>query len=249
MLSAYAHGRRQPSVAALARIARGGWAGARDLRSPTRDALDASGRILIEVLDLAGSMPLEADAASSTYPPLIRLRVDERARPNRMLAVHDALEPPASRTRSAARSRSGTARSSRAARATSTSMCSSTAESRREKSSPRCRRESEVTGKRSRTGRTRRAGTPRCGTRHRSTCSSVFCRSMTTSSATSGRCRSRAAQSRSRLHGTRRLQGDVRPPARLGRHRSDGRGALVRCRRGDRAGSARWSETTSVSRS
>jgi transcriptional regulator with XRE-family HTH domain len=73
VLSAYAHGRRQPSVAALGRIACA--AGLQLELAP--DAGDAaaehSGRVLSQVLDLAGSMPFRS-RAELDYPPLIRLR-------------------------------------------------------------------------------------------------------------------------------------------------------------------------------
>jgi transcriptional regulator with XRE-family HTH domain len=72
VLSAYAHGHRQPSVAALARIAH---AAGLDLSiSPLADAdaLERSGRILIDVLELADRMPSKP-RGELTYPPLIRL--------------------------------------------------------------------------------------------------------------------------------------------------------------------------------
>ncbi len=73
VLSAYEHGRRQPSVAALARIA--GAAGLElDLSPRPGDAAaEHAGSVLSQVLDLAGSLPFrrEGDLA---YPPLIRLR-------------------------------------------------------------------------------------------------------------------------------------------------------------------------------
>ena len=72
VLSTYVHGRRQPSVAALARIAH---AAGLDLGiSPLADAaaLERSGRILIDVLELADRMPSKP-RGELTYPPLIRL--------------------------------------------------------------------------------------------------------------------------------------------------------------------------------
>jgi transcriptional regulator with XRE-family HTH domain len=72
VLSAYEHGRRQPSVAALARIAA---AAALELEiSPLSDAdaLDRSGKILIQVLDLADRMPSKS-RGELRYPPLIEL--------------------------------------------------------------------------------------------------------------------------------------------------------------------------------
>ncbi len=73
VLSAYARGRRQPSVAAMARIARG--AGLRlELAPVPGDAsLERQARILEMVLDLAGSLPFKG-RGELQYPPLIRLR-------------------------------------------------------------------------------------------------------------------------------------------------------------------------------
>ncbi len=72
VLSAYEHGRRQPSVAALARIARA--AGLELEISPPADAeaLERSGRVLRDVLELADRMP-SRPRGELTYPPLIRL--------------------------------------------------------------------------------------------------------------------------------------------------------------------------------
>jgi transcriptional regulator with XRE-family HTH domain len=72
VLSAYAHGRRQPSVSALARLARA--AGLELAISPLSDAdaLERSGRILPDVLELADHMPSKPRGALA-YPPLIRL--------------------------------------------------------------------------------------------------------------------------------------------------------------------------------
>jgi hypothetical protein len=72
VLSAYERGRRQPSVAAMARIARA--AGLELEISPLADAdaLKRSGEILIEVLDLADRMPSKP-RGELLYPPLIRL--------------------------------------------------------------------------------------------------------------------------------------------------------------------------------
>jgi transcriptional regulator with XRE-family HTH domain len=72
VLSAYEHGRRQPSVSALARIARA--AGLELAISPLSDAeaLERSGRVLSEVLELADRLPSKPRGAL-TYPPLIRL--------------------------------------------------------------------------------------------------------------------------------------------------------------------------------
>jgi transcriptional regulator with XRE-family HTH domain len=72
VLSAYEHGRRQPSVAALARIARA--AGMELEISPLSDkaALERAGSVLIDVLDLADRMPSRPRGELS-YPPLMRL--------------------------------------------------------------------------------------------------------------------------------------------------------------------------------
>jgi|SRR5271155_336389 len=74
VLNAYARGRRQPSVAALGRIA--GAAGLELELVPARvgAAAEYTGKILSQVLDLAGSMPYRP-RAELEYPPLIRLRV------------------------------------------------------------------------------------------------------------------------------------------------------------------------------
>ncbi|HXD53523.1 MAG TPA: helix-turn-helix transcriptional regulator [Solirubrobacteraceae bacterium] len=73
VLSAYSHGRRQPSVAALARIARS--AGLQLELSPAADleSLERQAKILEMVLDLAWSLPFKGRGRLE-YPPLIRLR-------------------------------------------------------------------------------------------------------------------------------------------------------------------------------
>jgi transcriptional regulator with XRE-family HTH domain len=73
VLNAYVHGRRQPSVAALARIASA--AGQRlELRVTGHEAAaEHAGGVLSQVLDLAGSMPYRP-RTELEYPPLIRLR-------------------------------------------------------------------------------------------------------------------------------------------------------------------------------
>jgi transcriptional regulator with XRE-family HTH domain len=73
VLSAYEHGRRQPSVSALARIARG--AGLHLELAPTAGdaSLERQARVLEMVLDLAGSLPFRG-RGELQYPPLIRLR-------------------------------------------------------------------------------------------------------------------------------------------------------------------------------
>jgi hypothetical protein len=72
VLSAYEHGRRQPSVAALARIASAG--GMALEISPLSDeaAMERAGRVLIDVLELADRMPSRR-RGELTYPPLVRL--------------------------------------------------------------------------------------------------------------------------------------------------------------------------------
>jgi transcriptional regulator with XRE-family HTH domain len=73
VLNAYMHGRRQPSVAALGRIA--GGAGLEiELAPASADAAgEYAGEVLSRVLDLAGSMPYRP-RPELEYPPLIRLR-------------------------------------------------------------------------------------------------------------------------------------------------------------------------------
>src|ERR1700724_1874826 len=73
VLSAYAHGRRQPSVAALGRLAKA--AGLELELAPAADdmATEHAGMVLSQVLDLAGSMPYRP-RPKLEYPPLIRLR-------------------------------------------------------------------------------------------------------------------------------------------------------------------------------
>jgi len=73
VLSAYEHGRRQPSVSALARIARA--AGLQLELAPTLDdeSLERQARILEMVLDLACSLPFKG-RGELQYPPLIGLR-------------------------------------------------------------------------------------------------------------------------------------------------------------------------------
>jgi transcriptional regulator with XRE-family HTH domain len=73
VLSAYSHGRRQPSVAALGRIA--GAAGLELELVPAAEdtAAEHAGKVLSQVLDLVGSMPYRP-RPELEYPPLIRLR-------------------------------------------------------------------------------------------------------------------------------------------------------------------------------
>lgn len=73
VLSAYAHGRRQPSLAAMARIARGAGFQLELAPAPGDASLQRSGKVLSMVLDLAGSLPFKG-RGELEYPPLIRLR-------------------------------------------------------------------------------------------------------------------------------------------------------------------------------
>ena len=73
VLSAYARGRRQPSVAALARIARGAGLQLELAPDPEAESLERQAKILEMVLDLAGSLPFKG-RGELEYPPLIRLQ-------------------------------------------------------------------------------------------------------------------------------------------------------------------------------
>jgi len=73
VLNAYAHGRRQPSVAALGRIARGAGFELDLVPAVNNAAAEHAGRVLSMVLDLAGSLPFKG-RGELEYPPLIRLR-------------------------------------------------------------------------------------------------------------------------------------------------------------------------------
>lgn len=72
VLNAYEHGRRQPSVAALARIAAAAGLEVALTQAAHADDLERSGRILAQVLDLAEQLPYRPKAKLA-YPPLIRL--------------------------------------------------------------------------------------------------------------------------------------------------------------------------------
>jgi transcriptional regulator with XRE-family HTH domain len=73
VLNAYAHGRRQPSVSALGRIARGAGL-ALELVPAANDAgAQHAGDVLALVLDLACAMPYRP-RPELEYPPLIQLR-------------------------------------------------------------------------------------------------------------------------------------------------------------------------------
>jgi transcriptional regulator with XRE-family HTH domain len=72
VLSAYEHGRRQPSVAALARVAAA--AGMQLELAPSRNAAaeERAGRVLAQVLELAEALPYRP-REELAYPPLIQL--------------------------------------------------------------------------------------------------------------------------------------------------------------------------------
>ncbi len=72
-MSAYEHGRRQPSAAALARIAAA--AGMELDVVPARNAAAAehAGRVLAQVIELAESLPYKP-RDELAYPPLIQLQ-------------------------------------------------------------------------------------------------------------------------------------------------------------------------------
>ena len=71
VLSAYAHGRRQPSVGALARIAAAGGLELQLAPSSDRAATEHAGKVLSQVLDLAEHLPYRP-RPELAYPPLIR---------------------------------------------------------------------------------------------------------------------------------------------------------------------------------
>jgi hypothetical protein len=73
VLSAYARGRRQPSVAALGRISEAAGFDLELIPAVNDVATERAGRILSQVLDLACSMPFRP-RPELRYPPLIRLR-------------------------------------------------------------------------------------------------------------------------------------------------------------------------------
>ncbi len=72
VLSAYEHVRRQPSVAALARIAAAAGLEVRLAPATDTQALAHAGEILTQVLDLAEMLP-SSPRRELAYPPLIRL--------------------------------------------------------------------------------------------------------------------------------------------------------------------------------
>ena len=72
VLSAYEHGHRQPSVAALARIAAAAGVELRLAPRGDRAVAEHAGKVLSQVLDLAGQLPYRP-RPELAYPPLIRL--------------------------------------------------------------------------------------------------------------------------------------------------------------------------------
>jgi len=73
VVNAYARGRRQPSVAALGRIADAAGLELELVPAGADAAAEHAGEVLSQVLDLAGSMPFRS-RTELEYPPLIRLR-------------------------------------------------------------------------------------------------------------------------------------------------------------------------------
>jgi transcriptional regulator with XRE-family HTH domain len=73
VLSAYEHGRRQPSTAALARIAQAAGMQLDLVPSPGAAGDERAGRVLAQVLELAQALPYRP-REELTYPPLIALR-------------------------------------------------------------------------------------------------------------------------------------------------------------------------------
>jgi transcriptional regulator with XRE-family HTH domain len=73
VLNAYEHRRRQPSVAALSRIAAAAGMELRVDAGCGSAADEHAGKVLAQVLDLAGALPYRP-REELDYPPLIRLR-------------------------------------------------------------------------------------------------------------------------------------------------------------------------------
>jgi transcriptional regulator with XRE-family HTH domain len=71
VLSAYAHGRRQPSVGAMARIAAAGGLELQLVPRADSAASEHAGKVLGQVLDLAEQLPYRP-RPDLAYPPLIR---------------------------------------------------------------------------------------------------------------------------------------------------------------------------------
>jgi transcriptional regulator with XRE-family HTH domain len=72
VLSAYEHGRRQPSVAALSRIAAAAGMELQLAPAADQEAVEHAGAVLSQVLDLAEQLPYRS-RKELEYPPLIRL--------------------------------------------------------------------------------------------------------------------------------------------------------------------------------
>jgi transcriptional regulator with XRE-family HTH domain len=72
VLSAYEHGSRQPSVAALVRIAEAAGMKVRVTAPPEDAATARAGRFLAQVLDLAEQLPYKP-SHKLRYPPLYRI--------------------------------------------------------------------------------------------------------------------------------------------------------------------------------
>jgi transcriptional regulator with XRE-family HTH domain len=72
VLSAYEHGERQPSVAALARIAGAAGLEVRVGQSLEKLEMLRAGEILVKVIELAEQLPYEP-RKELAYPPLVRL--------------------------------------------------------------------------------------------------------------------------------------------------------------------------------
>lgn len=72
VVSAYIHGRRQPSVAALARIASAAGFDLQLAPAGDRAQVEHAGSVLAQVLDLAEQLP-HRPRPELAYPPLIRL--------------------------------------------------------------------------------------------------------------------------------------------------------------------------------
>lgn len=72
VLSAYERGQRQPSVAALGRIASAAGLELQVTPLTDSDALERAGAILVQVLDLADRMPSKP-RGELRYPPLVQL--------------------------------------------------------------------------------------------------------------------------------------------------------------------------------
>jgi hypothetical protein len=72
VLSAYEHGRRQPSVGALARLAEAAGYELQLVLASDQAAVEHAGKVLAQVLDLAEQLPFRP-RSELAYPPLARL--------------------------------------------------------------------------------------------------------------------------------------------------------------------------------